>query len=102
MTTADVLEAVGSGAAIEKKAMTALEVLNEAFGSDARFEGDLSPSAVVMLITGIPKFLSLEEGVGVETAHSEVVRAVERYLDAVEPGVRRKRKPVKTASRGRR
>ena len=31
MTTADVLEAVGSGAAIEKKAMTALGVLNEAY-----------------------------------------------------------------------
>jgi enamine deaminase RidA (YjgF/YER057c/UK114 family) len=31
VTTADVLEAVGSGAAIEKKAMTALGVLNEAY-----------------------------------------------------------------------
>lgn len=31
MTTEDVLEAVGSGAAIEKKAMTALGVLNEAY-----------------------------------------------------------------------
>ncbi len=31
MTTADVLEAVGSGAVIEKKAMTALGVLNEAY-----------------------------------------------------------------------
>jgi AcrR family transcriptional regulator len=79
-----------------------IEVLNETFGTDVRFEGDLSPSALILLITGIPKFLSLEEGVGVETAHAEVVRAVERYLDAVEPGVRRKRKPVKTASRGRR
>ncbi len=79
-----------------------IEVLNGAFGANARFEGDLSPSAVVMLITGIPKFLNLEEGVGVETAHSEVVRAVERYLDAVEPGVPRKRKPAKTSSRGRR
>jgi enamine deaminase RidA (YjgF/YER057c/UK114 family) len=31
VTTEDVLEAVGSGAAIEKKAMTALGVLNEAY-----------------------------------------------------------------------
>lgn len=79
-----------------------IEVLTERFGSDARFEGDLSPSAVVLLITGIPKFLSLEEGVGVETAHAEVVRAVERYLDAVEPGSRRKRKPTKTSGATRR
>lgn len=79
-----------------------IEVLTERFGSEACFEGDLSPSAVVLLITGIPKFLSLEEGVGVETAHAEVVRAVERYLDAVEPGTRRKRKPAKTSGATRR
>ena len=79
-----------------------IDVLNEAFGTDVRFDGDLSPSAVVLLITGIPKFLSLEEGVGVETAHSEVVRAVKRYLDTVEPGVRRKRKPAKTNTTSRR
>lgn len=79
-----------------------IEVLNETFGTAVRFEGDLSPSALILLITGIPKFLSLEEGVGVETAHSEVVRAVERYLDAVEPGVRRKRKAVKTSTTSRR
>lgn len=79
-----------------------IEVLKETFGADARFDGDLSPSALVLLITGIPKFLSLEEGVGVETAHAEVVRAVERYLDAAEPGVRRKRKPVKASATPRR
>jgi TetR/AcrR family transcriptional regulator, transcriptional repressor for nem operon len=79
-----------------------IEVLKDAFGTGARFEGELSPSAVVLLITGIPKFLSLEEGVGVEMAHSEVVRAVERYLDRAEPRMRRKRQSVKTASRGRR
>ena len=64
-----------------------IEFLNKQFGSGKRFEGDLSPSAMVLLITGIPKFLELEEGVGVDTAHTEVVRAVERYLDAVEPRV---------------
>lgn len=79
-----------------------IEVLKETFGTDARFDGDLSPSAVVLLITGIPKFLSLEKGVGVKTAHSEVVRAVERYLEAVEPSVRRKRKPAKTNTKSRR
>lgn len=79
-----------------------IEVLKEKFGSGSRFEGDLSPSALVLLITGIPKFLSLEEGVGVETAHAEVVRAVERYLDAVEPGAPRKRKAAKTSTAARR
>src|SRR5271157_1357515 len=80
-----------------------IEVLTETFGADARLDGDLSLAAVVLLITGIPKFLNLEEGVGVKTAHTEVVQAVERYLDAIEPGATpRKRKTSKTSSRSRR
>lgn len=76
-----------------------VDVLSQAFGAKARFDGDLSLGALVLLITGIPKFLNLEEGVGVKTAHQEVVRAVERYLDAVEPGsVRRRRKSPKKSS----
>lgn len=73
-----------------------IDVLKKAFGANARLDGDLSPAAVVLLITGIPKFLNLEEGVGVKTAHAEVVRAVERYLDAVEPRVSRSRKAKST------
>ncbi len=57
---------------------------------------DLSLDAVALLITGIPKFLNLEEGVGVRTAHAEVVNAIEKYLDSVEPRPRR-RKPKKTS-----
>lgn len=79
-----------------------IDVLNKTFGTGVRFEGDLSASAVVLLITGIPKFLSLEQGVGLQTSHSEVVKAVERYLDAVEPGVRSKRNPVKSSTTRRR
>lgn len=77
-----------------------VDVLSQAFGAKARFDGDLSLGALVLLITGIPKFLNLEEGVGVKTAHQEVVRAVERYLDAVEPGSVRRR-PKSRAAPGR-
>jgi TetR/AcrR family transcriptional regulator, transcriptional repressor for nem operon len=77
-----------------------IDVLSQTFGANTRFDGDLSLSAVVLLITGIPKFLNLEEGVGVKTAHGEVVQAVERYLDAAEPGfARRGRKTTKKTSR---
>ncbi len=77
--------------------------LTEAFGAGARLDGDLSLAAVVLLITGIPKFLNLEEGVGVKIAHAEVVRAVERYLDTVEPGgARRKRSAAGRTPRTRR
>jgi TetR/AcrR family transcriptional regulator, transcriptional repressor for nem operon len=80
-----------------------VEALSEAFGAGTRFEGDLSLGAMVLLITGIPKFLNLEEGVGVKTAHTEVVRAIERYLDTVEPGgARRKRSAARRTPRPRR
>jgi AcrR family transcriptional regulator len=65
-----------------------IEVLSETFGAKARLSGDLSLGAVVLLITGIPKFLNLEEGIGIKSAHADVVRAVERYIDATEPAAR--------------
>ena len=90
------------GDVTERMRQLQIDVLTEKFGAGARFDGDLSLSAVVLLITGIPKFLNLEEGVGVATAHAEVMAAAKRYLDAVEPGGRRKRAPAKSASKGRR
>jgi TetR/AcrR family transcriptional regulator, transcriptional repressor for nem operon len=55
---------------------------------------DLSPGALLFLVTGIPKLIRLEEGVGVSTAHEEVLRAFEQYLDVVEPTkLKPKRRP---------
>ncbi|OBI85801.1 TetR/AcrR family transcriptional regulator [Mycobacterium sp. 1245805.9] len=72
-----------------------IDVLTQTLGVDARFDG-LSLGALVLLISGIPKFVNLEKGVGVKSAHAEVVRAFEHYLDAIEPGAaRRDRKPFK-------
>jgi AcrR family transcriptional regulator len=51
-------------------------------------DGDLSPEALLFLVAGIPKMIKLEAGLGVSTAHAEVVRAVEEYLDRVEPRAR--------------
>lgn len=59
----------------------------------------LSPSALLMLITAIPKFLNLEEGIGVKTAHNEIVRVFEHYLAAVEPPRRRNSRPAKSRAR---
>jgi AcrR family transcriptional regulator len=61
-----------------------VEALTRKFGKGARLEGDLSLGAVALLVTGIPKFLNLEEGVGVDGAHDEVVKAIEKYLDSIE------------------
>ncbi len=40
---------------------------------------------LLYLLTGIPKLLRLEAGVGVSSTHTDVVAAIERYLDTVEP-----------------
>ena len=61
-----------------------VEALVRKFGKGTRLNGDLSLNAVALLVTGIPKFLNLEEGVGVDGAHDEVVYAIETYLDSVE------------------
>ena len=70
-----------------------IEALTKKFGKNAKLDGDLSLNAVALLVTGIPKFLNLEEGVGVDSAHAEVVTAIEKYLDSIEPAsTRAKRK----------
>jgi AcrR family transcriptional regulator len=68
-----------------------LDALVARFGKNGPADGALSLEALLFLVTGIPKLLRLEEAVGVSTAHRDVVKAFERYLDAVEP-VRRPRK----------
>lgn len=58
--------------------------------------GPVSTDVLLFVLTGIPKLLRLEEGVGVTAAHQEVVEAFERYLDAVEPAT-----PPAAPARGR-
>ncbi|MGE2716084.1 TetR/AcrR family transcriptional regulator [Mycolicibacterium litorale] len=67
-----------------------LDALTAKFGEDARPLGDLSLPALQLLISSLPKFLNLEKGVGVETAHAELTEAFERYLDSIEPAPKRK------------
>jgi hypothetical protein len=56
-------------------------------------------SAVALLVTGIPKFLNLEEGVGVNAAHDEVVNSIEKYLDSFETRSTRRRRRRTTSRR---
>jgi TetR/AcrR family transcriptional regulator, transcriptional repressor for nem operon len=45
---------------------------------------ELSPDALIFLVTAIPKLLQLEEGVGIDAGHAEIVRVIERHLDRAE------------------
>lgn len=75
-----------------------LDALIAKYGSDARPIGDLSLPALQLLMSGLPKFLNMEKGIGVRSAHAEVTEAFENYLDDVEPRPR----PAKRKSAQRR
>jgi AcrR family transcriptional regulator len=72
-----------------------LDALVAKFGKNAKLIGDLSLPALQLLMSGLPKFLNLEAGIGVQSAHAEVTESFERYIDSVEPraSAKTKRKP---------
>nr|BFE31107.1 TetR/AcrR family transcriptional regulator [Actinomadura rugatobispora] len=47
--------------------------------------GNLSPGTLLFLVTGIPKLVRLEEGVGISSEHAGVMAEFEEFLDSVEP-----------------
>jgi len=61
-----------------------LTALVDRFGDGPIGDTGLSTEALLFLLTGIPKLIRLEEGVGVRTAHAPVVQAFEHFLRAVE------------------
>jgi TetR/AcrR family transcriptional regulator, transcriptional repressor for nem operon len=79
-----------------------LDALNAAWGQAGPGDSDLPPTALLFLITGIPKLIRLEKGVGIAATHAEVVDALERYLDAVEPSAGAARAPRAEPPEGRR
>jgi AcrR family transcriptional regulator len=77
-----------------------LDALVAKFGKNARPIWDLSLPALQLLMSGLPKFLNLEEGVGVRSAHAEVTEAFERYIDTVEPRPKAPKRASTTRRRG--
>jgi AcrR family transcriptional regulator len=74
-----------------------LDTLDAKWGQKGVPGGDLTPGALLFLLTGIPKMIALETGVGVSTTHAEVMETFERYLNAVEqPPDDRRRSPTTT------
>ena len=64
---------------------------------------ELSAGALLFLITGVPKLVRLEQGVGVNAQHKEVVGALEQFLDSLQPSQSTKRphrqRPARRPSR---
>lgn len=78
-----------------------LAALVAKYGKDGRPIGDLSLPALQLLMSGLPKLLNLEENIGVKSAHSEVTKAFEQFIDAVEPPKVATRTRKKAAARRR-
>lgn len=89
-------------AVTESVRKTQLDALVARYGKNARPIGDLSLPALQLLMSGLPKFLNLEKGIGVKSAHDEMTKALERYIDAVEPRNNPPKKPKKKAASRRR
>jgi TetR/AcrR family transcriptional regulator, transcriptional repressor for nem operon len=70
--------------ATERVRKLQLDALASGFDGHRFLDQQLTPGALLLLIIGIPKFLNLEEGIGVRTAHRELVDAFEQYLGSVQ------------------
>lgn len=62
-----------------------LDALEKKYPSFTFLGNDLPPDAMVLLVTSIPKVLTLESGAHVTMAHSTLIDAFEQFLDSVEP-----------------
>ncbi len=61
-----------------------LAALRKRFGNDPVADTGLTPAALLFVLTGIPRMIQLEEGVGVASTHKEILRAADRFLAAIE------------------
>lgn len=62
-----------------------LEALRAKYGDTLLLDNRFSPEAMVLLLTSIPKYLSLEDGINVDMGHRALIAAFESYLGAIEP-----------------
>jgi TetR/AcrR family transcriptional regulator, transcriptional repressor for nem operon len=62
-----------------------LEALHAAFGDQLIDLGPLPLEAFLFLLTGTPRLIRLEKGVGVSTTHAEALMAFENLLDGAKP-----------------
>jgi TetR/AcrR family transcriptional regulator, transcriptional repressor for nem operon len=80
-----------------------LQALEKKYGSFTFLDEVFPPDAMVLLVTSIPKVLTLEKHVQVTMAHRSLIDAFEHYLDTIEPKSkgRRARPSARKAIRSR-
>ncbi|WP_020106599.1 TetR/AcrR family transcriptional regulator [Nocardia sp. 348MFTsu5.1] len=92
------------GAEIAKVTAQIRQIQLDALAANSTTTGNpdfpLTPGALTVLISGIPKMLNLEKGVGITDAHEDVVASFTTFIDSIEPP-KSLRRP-KRATRARR
>jgi TetR/AcrR family transcriptional regulator, transcriptional repressor for nem operon len=74
-----------------------LDALLAKYGDANLLDARFSPDAMVLLLTSMPKYLSLENGIPVKMGHNPLIAAFENYLDFIEPKPRKTRRNPKPA-----
>jgi AcrR family transcriptional regulator len=56
----------------------------EGHAGDEAIQLELTPEALIFLVTAVPKLLQLEQAVGIDAGHAEITDVIERHLDSAE------------------
>ena len=76
-----------------------LKAVTAKYGRALFLDNRFTPDAMVLLLTAVPKYLSLEDSIAVDMAHRHLTKAFETYIDSVEPRSSRRRAPKLRARR---
>ncbi len=74
---------IGEGGERVRKAL--LKALTKRWPKYGLDDSDLTPGAMLFLLSAIPRMMHLEESLGTVTGHSDTLMMIERFLDRVEP-----------------
>jgi AcrR family transcriptional regulator len=87
MALANHLPEIGSviGEGGERVRQALLQGLSKKWPDYGLDETDLTPGAMLFLLSAIPRMMHLEDALGTVTGHTETLALVERFLDRVEP-----------------
>jgi TetR/AcrR family transcriptional repressor of nem operon len=78
-----------------------LQALVRKYGHIKFLDDRFTPDAMALLLTSMPKYLSLEDGIDVSTGHRQLIAAFEKYLDSMEPKTRGRKRKVPSGNRSR-
>jgi hypothetical protein len=78
-----------------------LEAVRAKHGDGIFLDNRFTSEAMVLLLTSMPKYLSLEDGINVDMGHRRLVESFEGYLDSVEPKTRTRSRKSSTRGRSR-